>query len=274
MSNIQQRIVELRKSLGVKTQSLFAGILDINRTTLIGYENGTSPPSVEFLSKLRKIYNVNVNWLIDGGGEMFLGSPERSPETLEKLSPGALIDRRLEKIETQIAENIEKRLSRVENRLEKSGMFPSEGPRPDLHAFEPEPEYGGGRKEILFVDNVAAGRPIYQSDDRSIYIKVPGRLIKTSPKDYYAARIRGTSMVMAGIPDGCLALFSVSDTPRDGAIQIVAYRGEATVKRMREVPGEGWKICFEDGSGKVLDIHPGQEFRIQGDFVAVLPEGE
>jgi SOS-response transcriptional repressor LexA len=79
-------------------------------------------------------------------------------------------------------------------------------------------------------------------------------------------------MTAAGIPDGCLALFRISDTPRDGAIQIVACQGEATVKRMREIPGKGWKICFDDGTRRFIEIGPEDEFHVQGNFIAVLPE--
>jgi SOS-response transcriptional repressor LexA len=140
-----------------------------------------------------------------------------------------------------------------------------------MFVSEPEPDYGEGEEGITFVEGIAAGKPIYQSDVRST-IRVPKRYITTKPEDYYVGRIKGTSMTAAGIPDGCLALFRISDVPRDGAIQIVEWQGEATLKRIREIPGKGWKICFEDGSEKVIEIGPGDEFQIQGDFIAVLPE--
>jgi repressor LexA len=166
----------------------------------------------------------------------------------------------LEKIEAQIA--------KIEGQLMEKNM---DGPDSGMFVSEPEPEYGSKYENSPFVENVAAGRPIYQSETRST-ISVPKRFIKTKPGDYYVGRIRGTSMVAAGIPDGCLALFRISDTPRDGAIQIVECQGEATVKRMREIPGKGWKICYEDRTGRFIEISPGDEFHIQGDFIAVLPE--
>jgi hypothetical protein len=43
---------------------------------------------------------------------------------------------------------------------------------------------------------------------------------------------------------------------------------------MREVPGKGWKICYDDRSGRYIGIGPGDEFHIQGDFIAILPEDE
>jgi SOS-response transcriptional repressor LexA len=121
------------------------------------------------------------------------------------------------------------------------------------------------------VEGIAAGKPIYQSEARST-IRVPKRYIKTKPEDYYVGRIKGASMTAAGIPDGVLVLIRYSDAPRDGAIQVVEHQGEATLKRMREVSGNGWKICFDDHSGRFIEIGPYDEFRIQGDFIAVLPE--
>jgi phage repressor protein C with HTH and peptisase S24 domain len=50
----------------------FAENLGLKRSTIIGYEEGTSPPSAVFLSKISEIYNVNINWLLNGIGEMFL----------------------------------------------------------------------------------------------------------------------------------------------------------------------------------------------------------
>jgi SOS-response transcriptional repressor LexA len=136
--------------------------------------------------------------------------------------------------------------------------------------FDPEPEYEI-YETIRYMDNVAAGRPIYASEDQST-ISVPKRYIKTKSEDYYAVQIKGTSMVAAGIPDAVRVLIRISDTPRDGAIQVVEYQGEVTLKQIREIPGGGWKICFDDYSGRYIEIGPGDEFHIQGDFVMVLPE--
>jgi SOS-response transcriptional repressor LexA/DNA-binding XRE family transcriptional regulator len=259
LSNIQQRIIELRKSLGIEKVSIFAEELGIKRTTIIGYEDGSSPPSAAFLVKIREIYNININWLLAGVGEMFLSSSKEEKHPLV-ANLEAMIDQRLEKIEAQIAE--------IKGQIK---VDPSKDPDSGLFVSEPEPEYGEDREGITYVEGIAAGKPIFQSEARST-ISVPKRYIKTKPEDYYAGRIKGTSMTAAGIPDGVLVLIRISDTPRDGAIQVVEHQGEATLKRMREVPGKGWKICFDDHTGRYIEIGPEDEFHIQGDFVAILPE--
>jgi repressor LexA len=168
----------------------------------------------------------------------------------------------MEKFEGQIAE-IERRIKAGPSKNLDSGMFVSES----------EPEYGEDWDNITFVEGIAAGSPIFQPEARST-VPVPKRYIKTKPEDYYVGRIKGTSMIAAGIPDGVLALIRISETPRDGAIQVVECQGEAALKRIREIPGKGWKICFDDYTGRYIEIGLGDDFRIQGDFIAVLPEDD
>jgi SOS-response transcriptional repressor LexA len=198
---------------------------------------------------------ISSDWFLTGKGEMLLSEKTKNPPLLEELE--AIIDKRVD----ARLEEIEQRLKGSYHRVEKTDMFVS----------EPEPEYGEDEGDITLVEGIAAGKPIYQSDARST-IRVPMRYIKTKPEDYYVGRIKGTSMIAAGIPDGCLALFRISDVPRDGAIQIVEWQGEATLKRIREVPGKGWKICFDDYTGRYIEVGPGEDPQIQGDFIAVLPE--
>jgi SOS-response transcriptional repressor LexA len=247
----------------MKNQTEFAEKLGITQTSLSKYENGTVDIPDEVKVKISK-FGINLHWLITGHGDMFLEEQSKKlltiPKTENSGSLGALIDQRLEKIETEIA--------KIKVHLKKTG---AEDLGSGMFVFEPEPEYGEVEEDITLVEGVAAGKPIYQSDVRST-IRVPKRYIKTKPEDYYVGRIKGTSMTAAGIPDGCLVLFRISDVPRDGAIQVVERQGEATLKRIREIPGKGWKICFEDGSEKVIEIGPGDEFQIQGDFITVLPE--
>jgi SOS-response transcriptional repressor LexA/DNA-binding XRE family transcriptional regulator len=242
-------------------QSKFADILDVKRTTLIGYENGTSPPSTDFLIKLHEKYDVRIDWLLTGEGQMLLSESEKiyTPPKHPLVQEIEILLERLSVLEASL-------------KKDKSSTYTPEDTDSGLYVLEPEPEYGDDSVKVPFVDDIAAGPPIQQSEDLSQYIDVPMRFIKTKPEDYYAARIRGKSMTAADIPDGCTVLIRRSDVPQDGAIQVVERQGEATLKRMREVPGEGWMICFDNGSREVVGVSPGDEFHIQGDFVAVLPE--
>jgi len=75
MTDFQHRILDLRKKLGL-TQALFAEKLGVNRTTLIGYEKGTFPPSADCLRSACLNCNVNAEWLLTGEGDMFLADSD------------------------------------------------------------------------------------------------------------------------------------------------------------------------------------------------------
>jgi SOS-response transcriptional repressor LexA len=237
----------------------------------LGLSNGYISKIKENPGKLLLVLSKNgisTDWFLTGKGEMFLSQPIGRPLQVEIPSLGIQIDQRLEKLEAQIAE-IKGQVVEMGKQLREKDI---DSPDSGLYVLEPEPEYGDGRVKTPFVDNIAAGPPIQQSEDLSGYINVPKRFIKTKPEDYYAARIRGESMTAAGIPDGCTVLIRRSDVPRDGAIQVVRREGSSTLKRMREDEDHTWTLHFEDNSERLIRIRKDEDYQVQGDFVAVLPE--
>lgn len=56
---------------GSITQESFSATLQVNKRTLINYEQGVRTPDAEFIRLLCVLYGVNSNWLILGEGEMF-----------------------------------------------------------------------------------------------------------------------------------------------------------------------------------------------------------
>jgi phage repressor protein C with HTH and peptisase S24 domain len=80
MSDFQQRLIKVRTTLHL-SQSAFAQGLETKRPTLIGYENGPSQPAADFLAKLRKKYDVNIDWLLTGEEPMFLDKKGATQET-------------------------------------------------------------------------------------------------------------------------------------------------------------------------------------------------
>jgi SOS-response transcriptional repressor LexA/DNA-binding XRE family transcriptional regulator len=260
------RLREIREFLGLN-QKAFSEMLGIRQNYLSRYETGEHEFTDDLKLKLADVIaqnyekRINLDWFLSGNGEMFMPEPGKNPQKPSLVAElGAIIDQRLERIEAQIAE--------IEGRLDKKGI---DGPDSGMFVSEPEPEYGEDEENVVFVEGIAAGKPIFQSEARSI-IPVPKRFIRTRPEDYYVGRIKGTSMTAAGIPDGVLVLIRISDIPRNGAIQVVECQGEATLKRMREIPGRGWKICFDDHTGRYIEVGPEDEYHIQGDFIAVLPD--
>jgi len=255
---IGERLKKVRISLNKGNQDQFATELGINQATLSKYEKGTSETPDEIKIILGR-YGINLHWLISGEGEMFLSSQEKA--LAKTPNPGALIDQRLEKLEARMTE--------IESRLNKTSKKP---PGFGMYTHDPEPEYAAEETcQILFVNKIAAGPPIPQSEDRSEYINVPKSLIKGKPEDHYAARVQGDSMIKK-IPNDSIVLIKRSDKPKHNRIQVVRQGNSSTLKRLKEHEGNRWTLEYENDSGKHIEPGPGDE--IQGDFVDILPEGK
>ena len=58
------KLKELRKKYGY-TQQNIADKLNVQRTTITNYENGTSEPDINSIKKLAEIFNVSIGYLLD-----------------------------------------------------------------------------------------------------------------------------------------------------------------------------------------------------------------
>lgn len=67
---IENRIQILRKQLKLSQEEISTQI-GISYRSYSSYERGDRKPSFEFLALLFQKYNINLNWLIVGQGEMF-----------------------------------------------------------------------------------------------------------------------------------------------------------------------------------------------------------
>ena len=67
---MKERIKELRKSLGL-TQQEFSDRIQIDRSTVAGYETGKTNPTNGAISLICREFNVSETWLRTGNGEIF-----------------------------------------------------------------------------------------------------------------------------------------------------------------------------------------------------------
>ena len=65
-----EKIRQVRKKLNI-TQEEISAQIGISYRAYSSYERGDRNPSLEFLEKLVKQYNINLNWLIADIGSMF-----------------------------------------------------------------------------------------------------------------------------------------------------------------------------------------------------------
>lgn len=64
------RLRELRTNFDL-SQDKLADTLGITQLTLSNYETGKRFPDIRIIQKLRELFNVNLNWLINGHGSIF-----------------------------------------------------------------------------------------------------------------------------------------------------------------------------------------------------------
>jgi len=92
-------------------------------------------------------------------------------------------------------------------------------------------------RDVPLVGRIAAGSPILAEEDIEEILPLPTSLIGNEP--VFMLRVRGDSMIDAGIHDHDLVVVRRQPDAADGEIVAVLVEGEeATVKRLRREPGK------------------------------------
>ncbi len=95
-------------------------------------------------------------------------------------------------------------------------------------AKEKEPELYVGRVPML--GTVAAGKPLLCEENLDGYVNLTEPFVRPG-KSYFALRVRGESMINAGILDGDLAVVEQASTAADGQIIVAVIDNAITLKR-------------------------------------------
>ncbi len=88
--------------------------------------------------------------------------------------------------------------------------------------------------QIPIVGVVTAGQPILAVENREGFLSWDGA------PNCFALRVRGDSMIGAGILDADLVVVRPQQTAEDGQIVVARIEDEATVKRLRRRDGQVW----------------------------------
>ena len=91
-----------------------------------------------------------------------------------------------------------------------------------------EPETFIGKVPLL--GTVAAGKPLLSEENLDGYVNLTEPFVRPG-KSYFALRVRGQSMINAGILDGDLAVVEQSSTAQDGQIIVAVIDDAITLKR-------------------------------------------
>ncbi|MBX7245436.1 MAG: transcriptional repressor LexA [Candidatus Sumerlaeaceae bacterium] len=129
----------------------------------------------------------------------------------------------------------------------------------DIHT----PEEG-----IPLVGRVAAGEPILaeQNFDGMVNMKTLFR----AGSETFALRVKGDSMIDAGIVDGDLVIVRQQGRVENGQIGVAVVNDEATVKRIYD-DGKRWRLEPENSRLKPILVEKGsRDFHVAGKVVGVI----
>ena len=84
--------------------------------------------------------------------------------------------------------------------------------------------------KVPLLGTVAAGKPLLSEENLDGYVNLTEPFVRPG-KSYFALRVRGESMINAGIFDGDLAVIEQSSTALDGQIIVAVIDDAITLKR-------------------------------------------
>lgn len=118
--------------------------------------------------------------------------------------------------------------------------------------------------------STVAGFPSPAEDLQERRIDLTEQLI-THPQATFIIRVRGLSMIEAGIFDGDLLVVNRALKPKHGCIVLAVVEGEYTVKYLHQRPG---KIRLKAANPTFPDIEPkdGQTLEIWGVVTAAIKQ--
>ncbi len=102
-----------------------------------------------------------------------------------------------------------------------------------------EKEDGPKEDQVPVLGNVAAGSPILAQECIEEYVSFH---TGPHPEDYFALKVRGESMLYAGILPDDLVVVRRQPEAHSGEIVVALFEDEATVKTLSKKNGEVWLL--------------------------------
>ncbi|WP_299063392.1 translesion error-prone DNA polymerase V autoproteolytic subunit [uncultured Polaribacter sp.] len=130
------------------------------------------------------------------------------------------------------------------------------------------PKISSGNGAILVDVGIAAGFPSPADDFRETRISLDDELIQNKDATFFA-KVKGQSMINAGLDDDDLLVIDRSLEPTNNKIAVCFLDGEFTVKRLRVEKNEVW-LQPENPNYPVIKITEENDFMIWGIVTSVI----
>lgn len=125
-------------------------------------------------------------------------------------------------------------------------------------------------KGIPILGRVAAGSPILAEENLEGHLDLDGAFSSRSPR--FALRVRGDSMVEAGILDGDFVVVRRADRAESGEIVVALVGDEATVKTLKTY-SDRIELLPANRSYKKIVVRESEEFRVLGVVMGLVRSG-
>jgi len=123
-----------------------------------------------------------------------------------------------------------------------------------------------GLISVPLIGNVQAGSPHLAEEHVEEWINLPTNLIR-GRRDVFLLKVRGDSMVNAGIYEDDLVIVRPTKEVKHNDIVVALLHDEATVKRFIQIKNRAY---LKAENPKFKDIYPKEEWMIQGKVVGVI----
>ncbi|UAM96924.1 translesion error-prone DNA polymerase V autoproteolytic subunit [Polaribacter litorisediminis] len=136
----------------------------------------------------------------------------------------------------------------------------------NLTLFAPKASSGNGA--ILIDVGISAGYPSPSGDFNETRISLDDELVQNKDSTFYA-KVKGQSMINAGLDDNDLLVIDRSLEPANNKIAVCFLDGEFTVKRLRVAKNEVW-LQPENPNYPIIHITEENDFMIWGIVTNVI----
>lgn len=123
-----------------------------------------------------------------------------------------------------------------------------------------------GLVRVPILGGIQAGSPHWAEEHVEDWINLPQTLIK-GRRDVFLLRVRGESMVGAGIYEGDLVIVRPTREAKHNDIVVALLHDEATVKRFIQIKNRAY-LKAENPNYK--NIYPKEDWMVQGKVVGVI----
>lgn len=114
--------------------------------------------------------------------------------------------------------------------LEKKGRIKTSEKRSRSIELVTPPEDGAPVVQIPLLGEIAAGKPIFAEENFERTVAIPAELI-ANRVPHFALKVKGDSMIDAGILSGDIAIIEQAETAKNGDIIVALLEDNVTLKR-------------------------------------------